>query len=220
MAKKDPLHVLGGGVRHRNPPTDTHITAGQAAATLNLLGVQHEIVEGGGSSSGSSSRTASQTTRKTPTLGDQNTPQPSMPSSMPSSTSTPPSPLPPPSPPPSTKEMQNMAKGKLSFLTLSGNRMCNQLCMVDCIERLTCFSFFFFLSRRTLLRATHQFPAQEDNDLPLEKAQFVWGLERRGDWWFGETYSKDRPSSKGIFPGNYVELVEKSRLKVENMPTN
>ena len=31
--------------------------------------------------------------------------------------------------------------GNLLFLTFSGNRMCYQLCMVDCIEILTCFFF-------------------------------------------------------------------------------
>ena len=77
---------------------------------------------------------------------------------------------------------------------------------------------------RTLLRALHNFPAQEDGDLELERASLVWGVERRGDWWFGEKYSKDRPASKdgetGIFPGNYVEIVEKSggSLRIENTP--
>ena len=77
---------------------------------------------------------------------------------------------------------------------------------------------------RTLLRALHNFPAQEDGDLELERASLVWGVERRGDWWFGEKYSKDRPASteggRGIFPGNYVEIVEKSggSLRIENTP--
>ena len=33
---------------------------------------------------------------------------------------------------------------------------------------------------RTLLRALHNFPAQEDGDLELERASLVWGVERRG----------------------------------------
>ena len=77
---------------------------------------------------------------------------------------------------------------------------------------------------RTLLRALHEFPGMEDDDLSLQKGNLFWGLERRGDWWFGETYSSTRPSSqdgtKGLFPGNYVELVEKSGglQKIEQLP--
>ena len=77
---------------------------------------------------------------------------------------------------------------------------------------------------RTLLRALHEFPGMEEDDLSLQKGNLFWGLERRGDWWFGETYSSTRPSSqdgtKGLFPGNYVELVEKSGglQKIEQLP--
>ena len=74
---------------------------------------------------------------------------------------------------------------------------------------------------RTLFRALHAFPGLEDGDLGLTKGGLVWGVERRGDWWYGQLYSKRNPEStetpSGIFPGNYVEVVEKSggKLKIE-----
>ena len=74
---------------------------------------------------------------------------------------------------------------------------------------------------RTLLRILHAFPGMEDGDLPLQKGGLVWGVERRGDWWFGQIYSSKLPSSKeggkGLFPGNYVEAVEKSNQSIEQV---
>ena len=69
---------------------------------------------------------------------------------------------------------------------------------------------------RTLLRALYAFPGMEKGDLPLTKGGLVWGLERRGDWWHGQTYvASGAPTGvTGIFPSNYVEAVEKTGASI------
>ncbi len=79
---------------------------------------------------------------------------------------------------------------------------------------------------RTLLRALHAFPGLEPGDLPLAKGGLVWGISRQGDWWQGQVYEKRNPESAagktGIFPGNYVEVVERSggSRRIELAPVN
>ena len=79
---------------------------------------------------------------------------------------------------------------------------------------------------RTLLRALHAFPGLEPGDLPLTKGGLVWGISRKGEWWQGQIYKQRNPSSvegnTGIFPGNYVEVVEKSggSRRIEGAPVN
>ena len=63
-------------------------------------------------------------------------------------------------------------KGNLLFLTFSGNRMCYQLCMVDCIEILTCF---FLLKRR---RQRFQKRKQQ----PVPKVQGVVTKRQKRQW--------------------------------------
>ena len=79
---------------------------------------------------------------------------------------------------------------------------------------------------RTLLRALHAFPGLEPGDLPLAKGGLVWGISRQGDWWQGQVYEQRNPESAagktGIFPGNYVEVVERSggSRRIELAPVN
>ena len=79
---------------------------------------------------------------------------------------------------------------------------------------------------RTLLRALHAFPGLEPGDLPLTKGGLVWGISRQGDWWQGQVYDQRNSASMegntGIFPGNYVEVVEKSggKRRIEGAPVH
>ena len=49
--------------------------------------------------------------------------------------------------------------------------------------------------------AKHTFKAEEDQDLPLEKGQLIYGNFLEDAWWVGE----DPASGKsGVFPANFV----------------